>query len=192
MAQDLMELLATEGLPAAHLLGHSMGGKAAMYLALHHPERVSSLVVVDIAPRAYIGGHEPLLEALHQVDLSVSRREEVETQLSRAIPDSMVRQFLLKSLARDELGRFFWRWNLPVLLRDYPQVGQAISGPPYQGPALFLRGERSAYIQPSDEAAISVLFPKARIETISGAGHWVHVENPPAVIAKLREFWEKV
>ncbi len=193
MAQDVLAVLAAEGLDRAHVLGHSMGGKTAMYLALHFPERVASLVVVDIAPRAYPGGHEAILQALLHVRLDeATRREEVEAQLARTLPDPAIRQFLLKSLARDEAGRFFWRWNLPVLQRDYPHIGAPIEGPPYPGPALFLRGERSPYIRLQDEAEIRRLFPAARIQTIPQAGHWVHVDNPSAVVQAIQRFWGKL
>ncbi|MCX8112135.1 MAG: alpha/beta fold hydrolase [Bacteroidia bacterium] len=189
LAGDLAEMLEAENWPAAHFLGHSMGGKAAMYLALHFPARVSSLVVVDIAPRAYVGGHEPLLEALHKVDLNVLRREEVEKQLAEYIADSGVRLFLLKGLARDEKGRFIWRFNLPVLQSEYVHVIAAVEGAPYRGPTLFVRGERSTYILAEDKPDIFRLFPKARIETVPQAGHWVHVDNPAYLISLLHEFW---
>lgn len=189
IAADLIALMEAEHLPTAHFLGHSMGGKAAMYLALHHPQRVSSLVVVDIAPRSYAGGHEGILQALAQIDLNYTRREDIERQLGDSIPDPGIRLFLLKNLARDAKGRFFWRLNLPVLQREYSYVIAAIDGPPYTGPALFLRGELSAYIQDADVVAIQRLFPNARFETIPRAGHWVHVDNPEAVIEALRRFW---
>lgn len=191
IASDLIGLLETEGLPAAHFLGHSMGGKAAMYLALHYPGQVSSLVVVDIAPRSYSGGHEAILDALAHIDLNRSRREEIEQQLSDSISEAGIRQFLLKNLARDAEGRFFWRLNLPVLRQEYEHVLAAVEGMPYMGPALFLRGELSGYIQDTDAAEIQRLFPHARIETIPRAGHWVHVDNPEAVIEALRRFWSR-
>ncbi|GIV25607.1 MAG: alpha/beta hydrolase [Bacteroidia bacterium] len=190
MAQDLLDLFTAEGLEQAHLLGHSMGGKTAMYVALHFPRRVQSLVVVDIAPRAYPGGHEPILEALARTRLDLAtRREEVEAQLATTLHDPTIRQFLLKGLARDAEGRFFWRWNLPVLQRDYAHISAAVEGPPYPGPALFLRGERSPYIRPQDEAEIRRLFPAAQMETLPRAGHWVHADNPSAVIQALERFW---
>lgn len=190
MAQDLLDLLEAEGLDKAHFLGHSMGGKTAMYLALHFPQRVASLVVVDIAPRTYASGHEPILEALARTRLDqATRREEVEAQLATTLHEPLIRQFLLKSLARNPEGRFFWRWNLPVLQREYPSITARVEGPPYPGPALFLQGERSPYLTPQDKEEIRRLFPAAHIETIPGAGHWVHVDNPSAVIKALKRFW---
>ncbi|MCS7152380.1 MAG: alpha/beta fold hydrolase [Bacteroidia bacterium] len=189
LAQDLIELLDAENIPSAHLLGHSMGGKVGMYAAMHFPDRVKSLVVVDIAPRAYSGGHEVILQALSQVDLRAARREEIEAQLAKFIPDAGVRLFLLKNLARDEKGNFFWRLNLPVLIQEYPHVIAAVEGPSYLGPVLFLRGELSPYIKASDIEEMTKLFPNASIETIPNAGHWVHVDNPSATLAALRRFW---
>ncbi|GIV23311.1 MAG: alpha/beta fold hydrolase [Bacteroidia bacterium] len=189
MAEDLIYLLDQEALPSAHVLGHSMGGKTAMYAALHFPERIASLIVVDIAPRAYAGGHEALLAALAQVNLQVQRREEIEAQLAHTIADPGIRQFLLKNLARQADGTFYWRINLPVLIRTYPFVGEAITGPAYKGPALFLRGERSTYIRAEDEAVIRSLFPRAELRVIPNAGHWVHVDNPAAVLSEIQRFW---
>lgn len=160
-----------------------------MYLALHYPQRVRSLVVVDIAPKAYPGGHEGILEVLNQVDLSYPRREDIERQLAERIPNAGIRLFLMKNLARDEQGRFYWRPNLPVLTQEYPHVVSAVDGTPYEGPTLFLRGEHSAYILPNDEGEIRRLFPKAEILTIPAAGHWVHVDNPTAVQQAVSHFW---
>ncbi|MCS7296889.1 MAG: alpha/beta fold hydrolase [Bacteroidia bacterium] len=190
MAQDLLELMESEALSQAHLLGHSMGGKTAMYVALHFPQQVSSLVVVDIAPRSYARGHDDLLEALSAVNLNVSRREEVEQQLAGRISDTAVRLFILKNLVRNEKGQFQWRINLSVLRQEYEYVLAEVEGPPYEGPVLFIKGEYSLYIRPSDEEHIYRLFPKAIVETIPKAGHWVHAENPMALLAVLRRFWK--
>ncbi len=189
MAADILELLDSEKLSQAHLLGHSMGGKIAMQVAFTAPSRVASLVVVDIAPRAYEGGHEGILQALSAVDLRVDRREAVEAQLVSAIPEWSIRQFLLKSLARSAEGQFFWRFNLPVLVASYKAILAEVSGPPYGGPTLFLRGENSPYLRPEDEEAIRRLFPNAQFYTIPRAGHWVHVDNPTAVKEALQKFW---
>lgn len=187
---DVLELLDAEGIPKAHWLGHSMGGKAAMYAALHFPERVASLVVGDIAPRAYKGGHEAILSALQSVSLDATRREAIEAQLAQKIPDPSIRLFLLKNLARDAEGRFFWRLNLPVLIREYPHILVEIEGKPYLGPTLFLRGELSSYIAlPQDEISIRRLFPAASIYTVPRAGHWIHVDNPETIRQILRNFW---
>ncbi|MEN2992663.1 MAG: alpha/beta fold hydrolase [Bacteroidia bacterium] len=191
-AQDILALLASEGHSAAHLLGHSMGGKTAMYLALNFPQSVRSVVVGDIAPRAYTGGHEAIWEALRRADLSVRRREEVEAQLVPFIPDGGVRQFLLKNLARDAQGRFYWRINLTGLYAAYPAILAAVFGKPYTGPALFLKGERSEYLRPEDEPQIKALFPHAVVEVVPRAGHWIHVDNPTYVVQVLERFWAQL
>lgn len=189
MMGDIIELLDSEGLDRAVLLGHSMGGRVGMLLAMHYPERVQGLIVGDISPAAHAPAHLPILEALSSVSLEVERREEVEAQLARRIPEAPIRQFLLKSLARDEQGHFYWRWNLPVLVRDYPKMTAPIEGPPYHGPVLFLRGESSTFLTEAHIPLIQRLFPKARIVTIPHAGHWINVDNPEAVKQAIREFW---
>jgi len=189
MMADIVALLDSEGLPEAVILGHSMGGRVGMLTAMHHPTRVRGLIVVDISPAAHPPAHLPLLEALRQVNLHVARREDVDAQLAQAIPEPGIRQFLLKSLVRDEQGHFHWRWNLPVLTRDYPKMTGPIEGPPYPGPALFLQGERSPFLTQAHLPLIQRLFPKARLQTIPGAGHWIHVDNPTAVRDAIIAFW---
>ncbi|MCS6790546.1 MAG: alpha/beta fold hydrolase [Bacteroidia bacterium] len=192
MAADLERLMDYLGIERAHWLGHSMGGKTAMYLALHAPQRVASLIVADIAPRRYTGGHERILHALQNLNLSVTRREEVEAQLTQAIPDAGIRQFLLKGLVRDAEGRFAWRMNLPVLIQEYPNILEAVEGKPYEGPVLFLRGEYSSYIGEEDEEEIHRLFPRVQFRTVPRAGHWLHVDNPAAVLEEVGAFWQAV
>ncbi len=189
MVEDIIELIHSEGLDRVVILGHSMGGRAGMLLAMHYPDRVRALIVGDISPAAHAPVHLPILEALSSVSLEVERREEVEAQLTRWIPEAPIRQFLLKSLARDAQGRLHWRWNLPVLIRDYPKMTAPIEGPPYHGPVLFLRGQLSAFLTEDHFSLIQQLFPKAHILTIPNAGHWIHVDNPEAVKQAIREFW---
>ena len=189
MVEDIIELIESEGFEQVIILGHSMGGRAGMLLAMHYPERVRGLIVGDISPAAHKPVHLPILEALSSISLQVERREEVEAQLARYIPEAPIRQFLLKSLARDEEGRFYWRWNLPVLIRDYSKLTTSIEGPPYYGPVLFLRGELSTFLTEAHLPLIRQTFPQARIVTIPHAGHWIHVDNPEAVKQAIREFW---
>ncbi len=189
MMADVVALLDSEGLSEAVILGHSMGGRVGMLVAMHHPTRVRGLIVGDISPAAHAPVHLPFLEALRQAHLQVERREDVDAQLARAIPDPGTRQFLLKSLARDQQGRFYWRWNLPVLYRDYPKMTGPIEGPPYSGPTLFLQGENSSFLTQTHLPLIQRLFPKARFVIIPGAGHWIHVDNPTAVRDAIITFW---
>ncbi|ABI58121.1 alpha/beta fold hydrolase [Alkalilimnicola ehrlichii MLHE-1] len=182
MAADLVQLLDDCGCAQALVMGHSMGGKAAMALALEHPERVSGLVVADIAPVDYgteDHGHDGILAAMAGVDLDgISHREQVDTALAEAVDSPMVRQFLLTNLQRGEQG---WEWRIPVAILR--QALPTLMGFPdydgqYAGPALFIHGERSGYVQAAQTDAIRRLFPHAEITAVAGAGHWLHVEQP--------------
>ncbi len=189
MVEDLRAFLEENWIHEAHVLGHSMGGKVAMQLALTYPDLVDKLVVVDIAPRAYEPGHEIIFKALKAVDIdTLTSRGEAEEAMEPFIPQKGVRQFLLKSLKRTDDG-FAWKMNLKVLDRDYENIIQAVeSKDPFPGPTLFVAGGKSDYLTESDEPMIRELFPKARIEVIPGAGHWVHAEAPGALLELLRNF----
>src|SRR5690554_747038 len=181
MAEDVRAFLKQTGHASAHVLGHSMGGKVAMLLALESPEVVDRLVVVDIAPRAYPPHHTEILEALRLLDPGAySSRTEIDRALSERIASATVRQFLLKNLALDkDTGAYRWQANIEGIDRNYDAINAAIeSNSTFNGPALFVRGEKSDYVQDEDREQILKLFPNARIETISGAGHWVHAEAP--------------
>ena len=190
LADDLRDFLDARGLGAAHVLGHSMGGKTAMFFALAYPERVRKLVVVDIAPRAYPPHHDALLDALNGLDLTAARsRSQIDQSLSTHVADPGVRQFLLKNLAYDrEAKRYSWMMNLDVLTRDYHRINVALDGGTYDCPTLFVRGERSDYIKPEDEPEIRRFFPQAEVVTIPGAGHWVHAEAPEPFAEAVLEF----
>lgn len=180
MSQDLLEFMTGQEMGRANILGHSMGGKAAMHFALHHPEKVEKLVVVDMAPRAYKGSHQPIFEALFSLDLGGFReRGEIDRALAARIPESAVRQFLLKNVTRDEHGNFRWKPNLPAIWRNYGEVSKGIdNGGKFEGPTLFIRGGRSDYLSDEDGTTIARLFPSAKIVAIPEAGHWVHADAP--------------
>ena len=137
MAADVAGLLAAQGLPAAAFLGHSLGGKVAMQLALTRPGLVQKLVVADMAPRAYPPLHLDILAALQALDVgSFTSRSEVEAVLARAVPSERLRRFLLKNLARNAGGTFEWRMNVTALADNYPHLLATVTGPqPYAGPA---------------------------------------------------------
>ncbi len=193
MAEDLHEFMTANWIHEAAILGHSMGGKTAMQLALQYPDTVSRLIVVDMAPRAYPGGHEFIFEALRELDLSaVEDRVEADAQLARRIPQRGIRQFLLKNLARTNGEGYRWKMNLPVIYDDYEQVLAPLqSDRPYEGPALFIRGGKSGYVRDADWPDILELFPNARLETVAGAGHWVHAEAPDALFRLVHDFLRK-
>lgn len=175
------------------VVGHSMGGKVAMVLALRHPELVRRLVVVDISPTASAssrGEFSHLLDSLAGLDLAaIESRGQADEQLRGAIRSDGVRGFLLQNLVREN-GGFAWEPNLRLLRAEL----EAIMGFPeqgdrrYEGPVLWIRGDRSDYVGDDDAPAMRALFPKARRVTIRGAGHWVHSEKPDEVIAALRGF----
>lgn len=193
MTEDVREFLNDHGIDQATLIGHSMGGKVAMLLAQQYPHKVQKLVVVDVAPKVYSTAFfEQLLSALLSLDLSRLRsRQDADAQLASRIPNSVIRNFLLKNLARDEEGRFYWRANLPVLYRSLREIGDTIpEGEPFTGPTLFIRGGNSPYIQPEDEPLLRSRFPTAEIVTIPGAGHWVHYEAPEAFLRVVDKFLE--
>jgi esterase len=187
MAEDLNEFMTARGIETAVVLGHSMGGKTAMQFALQFPGRVEKLIVSDMAPRAYAPEHDKIFAALLALDLkSFSTRQEIEDALASEIPNLNLRRFLSKNLGRNSAGEFFWKINLRGLWENYPQLGNAISAPvPFTKPTLFIRGEKSNYINSEDEPLIRELFPQAEIQTIIGAGHWVHAD-------KLEEFLKRV
>jgi len=190
LAEDLKDFMKSQGMSQATIIGHSMGGKTAMQFAISYPEMVTSLVVVDIAPKAYEGGHQEIFDALLAVDLKkVDSRKQADEQLAVAIPDFGVRQFLLKNLTRNKEGSYQWKMNLPAIYKNYQNIlANIIPNEPYTGPSLFISGSRSEYIRKDDESLIMGIFPKAKIVTISGAGHWVHAEAPKALRSEFENF----
>ncbi|MBV9859725.1 MAG: alpha/beta fold hydrolase [Alphaproteobacteria bacterium] len=191
MAEDVRHALAERGIERYAVLGHSMGGKAAMILALHGGASVERLVVVDIAPVPYRPHHLDLLQAMQALNLSsVHRRGEAEARLAAAIPDPGERAFLLQNLVFAE-GRAHWRINLSAIGRAMPDLVGFPDLPRdarYDGPALFIAGSRSDYVLPEHEPAIRRLFPRSEIAHVENAGHWLHVEQPGAFLALVERF----
>jgi pimeloyl-ACP methyl ester carboxylesterase len=180
MAGDVNRFMTARGLERALVIGHSMGGKAAMQLALQFPERVGKLVVADMAPRAYAPAHDKIFAALLGLDLPLFQtRQQIENALAPAIPNLVLRRFLLKNLGRNADGKFFWKINLHGLAKNYLRLGEPVAASaPFPKPTLFIRGGKSRYILPSDEPLIRELFPLAEIQTIAGASHWIHADAP--------------
>lgn len=194
LAEDLRQFMEAHWMyDGAHIVGHSMGGKTAMQFALTHPDLVKKLVVVDIAPKAYQGGHFEIFEALQAMDLdNIADRKEAEAFLAERIHELDVRQFLMKNLSRktgEGATGFEFKMNLPVLWKHYPDILAAVTGEPFEGEALFIRGSRSKHVVlPDDEGLIKTLFPKAEIKTVEGAGHWVHAEKPEELLGLVSGF----
>lgn len=180
MGADVVKFMDTHRIEAAHVLGHSMGGKTAMQLALHHPARVRRLVVVDMSPRAYGPRFSGLLESLRELRPErFKTRREVDLALASSVPEDSLRQFLLKNLKHDEQGGFCWRIHLDAIAANYDRLREAVdSVVPFAGEALFVLGGSSNYVEEADRAEIRRLFPSAAFHSIPGAGHWVHAEKP--------------
>lgn len=205
---DMAELLATELQELAEpvtLVGHSMGGKVAMQLALRRPELLRALVVVDVAPSDYpergartddpdeeatpFAGY---IAAMRAIDLdSLETRDDADAALQAAVPSRMVRSFLLQSLVRNGADGWRWRLNLEALardlghLRDFPAPPE---GATFDGPVLWIAGANSTYVLPEDRARMDELFPTTRLVKIKNAGHWVHSEQPEVFLHTLRTF----
>ena len=193
MVQDVLTLFDHLQLGAdATLLGHSMGGKVAMRLALDHPDRLARLVVVDIAPRFSDMRHQDdVLAGLLAVDLATVRnRQEADAALAQYIGNVGTRQFLLKNLYRRDDNSFAWRINLAVLATELPAIGEATEGgSTFAKPTLFIRGGKSDYISAEDKLhGIPELFPNSEVATVLDAGHWVHAEKPEEVFELVRDF----
>ena len=190
LVEDLKHYCDEHQLENILLLGHSMGGKTAMLFATKYPELVSKLLVADISPRFYPIHHEGILNGLSALNFDVIKsRGEADTILSGYISDFGTRQFLLKNLYWKEKGKLALRMNLEVLKVEVAEVGEAL---PWQSTfekdTLFLRGDRSEYIGIDDENIIVRHFPKAKLITISNAGHWLHAENPKEFFDAVMEF----
>ncbi|MFN8145172.1 MAG: alpha/beta fold hydrolase [Bacteroidia bacterium] len=190
MAADVKELMDDLSIDKIILMGHSMGGKVAMFFSELFPERVEKLIVVDIAPRYYAPHHQNILSALHAVDLqSAGGRKQVEEQLRVSIHDEATLQFLLKNLYWKEDNRLDWRFHLNGLEKHIDAIGVAFSPKnKISVPALFIRGEKSGYIQTGDENEIKSIFMDVEIVTVPNAGHWVHAENPKGFAEKVETF----
>lgn len=190
MAADILAFADQLGLDSVDILGHSMGGKAAMMFALTNPQRVNKLVVVDIAPVSYAVKLGDFITAMKNLDISGAlSRAQMQTELDEVTESAGISMFLLSSLQRDGSG-FRWRMNLEVLDRtlnseisSFPECNSS-----WAGPALFLDGENSNYIREKHYPAIYRLFPQACIHTITGAGHWLHSEQPEQTHTAIRQF----
>lgn len=180
MVEDILNFIDEQKLSKVNLLGHSMGGKVVMKFALTYPDRVEKLIVADIAPREYNRGHDEVFKAIFKVDLSkIQSRKEAEDAMKPYLGDFGTRQFILKSLDRDEAGNYKWKFNIKTLYDEYDEVSKAIiSDHKFEGEVLFLKGGLSIYIQEKDMNDIKTLFPNARLQVVEHAGHWLHADKP--------------
>lgn len=194
MAADLVALLDRHAVRSAILVGHSMGGKVAMHLALTAPQRVAALAVVDIAPVRYAHDFATVMAGFDAVDLArLTAREQADAQMRSAVPGKNLRSFLLQNLVRAG-GSWRWRLNLPALAGAQTAITGFPDYPPgttYEGPTSFIHGEMSDYVKLSHRPRIRALFPNAMLSAVAGAGHWVYAEQPDAFLACLDGFLDR-
>lgn len=193
MAEQVGDWIAAR-FPKAVVMGHSMGGKAAMTLALTRPQLVSRLIVVDIAPVTYTHGYTGYTRAMRAVPLAqATKRADIEAYLAQTVDDPRIRAFLMQNLDSDN-GGYRWRANIDVLERemagivDFPAT---FPHPFYPGPALFVSGGASDYVHAQDHDRIKALFPKAEFATIAGAGHWLHADKPREFLDVVMTFLDQ-
>jgi pimeloyl-ACP methyl ester carboxylesterase len=204
MRDDLIEFMDRLDLQKASLVGHSMGGKTVMNLSLSNPDRVDSLIVLDISPFTCEPGRHSSQYSLHtgivggmlKVDFNkVKKREDVDEQLASNIPSPRIRGFLMKNVIRNQDGSYRWRLNIEAISDELDSIfagldlsgdgaGKGITG----FPVLFIRGEQSDYISDDCILEIKEVFPVAEFATIPGAGHWLHVEEPDLLVKTIRYF----
>jgi pimeloyl-ACP methyl ester carboxylesterase len=189
MAADVVDFIEQKNLKNVSLLGHSMGGKTAMWLALNSPNLVQNLIVVDIAPIAYKHSFDPIINALKNLPLDeLKNRKQAELLLSEIIPDLNYRQFLLQNLVLKTGGCYEWRIDLDIFQRNAPNIllfPNVENVPQFLGQAIFLAGGNSKYIK---ENSTEMLFPFAKIQTIPDAEHWIHVQQPEAFLRAVTDF----
>jgi pimeloyl-ACP methyl ester carboxylesterase len=195
MALDVLDLIDREQLLRPVVIGHSMGGKTAMTLALEYSQAIAGVAVIDIAPEAYADQFSPYVAAMHGLDVAAatSRRDVRQALVSLLGVEAPV-DFLMQNLQRHD-ERFDWRINLlatATCMRDLCDFPQHLLRRHYPGPALFVTGQHSAYVCPASRAEIVRLFPRARIQQISDAGHWVHADQPEALLKTLREWLAEI
>ncbi|MGZ3217355.1 alpha/beta fold hydrolase [Paracoccus sp. T5] len=190
LAADLEEVIRDLG-GRVDLVGHSMGGKAAMALALTHPDLVRRLVVMDIAPLAYDHDQTRYVDAMQALDLqAVSRRSQADRQMAARVEDPRIRAFLLQNLDL-KAEPPVWKLNLSALRAGMPQIVGWPDGMPaetFKGKVLALRGETSDYVDAKGERALRQYFPQVKVVTLKGTGHWLHAEEPEAVAETLAAF----
>ena len=191
MAEDIVSLMNSLSLPTAFIVGHSLGGKVGMQLAINHSDRVNKLVVADISPVTYQPRNDPALNGLVALsETSIQSRNQAEELLADFINDSQTRAFLLKNLKRKDDCGFVLKLNMRAVTENYgTTLVAAPSGGQFDNPCLFIKGETSAYIQEKHRPIIKEMFPNSQVNVISGAGHWLHAEKPKLFNDQVMEFF---
>jgi len=207
MREDLCDLMESQGIKKAVLIGHSMGGKTVMSFAETWPERVQALISIDIGPKSYrnlalasrsAANHPAIIDAMLELDLTqMKTREEIDQALGPRIGSGRVRGFLLKNIQREQDGSFGWRINLQALAANIDKIFEGMDreaivarGGITGFPVLFISGANSDYIRVQDHQLLRDIFPTAGVVTIPGTGHWVHAEQPALLVKNIRYFLE--
>ncbi len=196
VVEDIEELILSENINNIHIVGHSMGGKAAMLYTAFYPEKTRTLTVIDIAPDGYNikqqfkiqeDSNLFILNSMLSTDLANAKsRTEIDNYLSGYITNITIRQFIMKNLQRNSDKTFSWKPNIPVLIKFLPEIMGPIDINPIDNiPVLFLKGELSGYISENHIRSVFDFFPEAKIITVPGAGHWIHSDKPDFVISEL-------
>lgn len=190
MADCVGQWMAQQNLAHAHFVGHSLGGKVAMQLALHHSARVDSLSIADIAPVSYPRHHDDVLRALTAVAAAECQsRTEATDVMAQTLDEESLVQFLLMSISRDSQGIYRWRFNLQGIIEHYGAIGAGLEADaPFNPSVLFIKGGDSDYILPEHRGAISRLFPSAAVKIMPGCGHWLHAQRPSMFNGIVRRF----
>jgi len=195
IARDIIHLLEHLTIDSVNILGHSMGGKIAMQVALDHPTWVKKLIVADIAPVAYPPHHQDIINGLQLIDLSIIKtRQDADKQLAKYVDDVGIRYFLLRNLSMNENKQWRFKCNLDYIAQCYPQIMKANTlsahTKAFTGETLFIKGGQSDYILPEYEQAIYDLFPMSKAKIIQKAGHWLHAEKSVAFNKITMDFFD--
>lgn len=182
LAEGVEKFMDELGLEKVNILGHSLGGKTAMEMAMRKPERIHKLVVLDIAPVQYSAHHDEVFAALHAIKpQALKTRQDAEAVFKQFLTEPALISFLMKNLQRDQQGHFSWRINLPVLYRDYDKILMGNSQGNFFGPVMFIKGEHSNYVQEAHRPEIQKRFSNVQLKVVAGTAHWLHAEKPTLV-----------
>jgi esterase len=191
LAESVVAWMNANGIAQAHFLGHSLGGKVGMEIALRYPEKVNQLIVADIAPVAYTARHDDVFAAFRAVDLeAIASRIDADKMMQPHVSELSTRSFLLKNLEKSTEGLWYWRANIDGLINAYEQLiaANTQATPPFVGEVLFIKGELSPYILPEHKGDIVSLFPRASVKVIGGTRHWLHAEKPDIFVGIAKRF----
>ncbi len=199
LKEDLIDFMNKHSIEKAIIIGHSMGGKVAMFFATDYPERISHLIVADISPRSYrttsstqLLAHNTIIKAMYNMDFyGITNREEIDLILAKSIHEPRIRQFLLKNVKRSKNNEYSWSLNIKTIKNELANIMDGLNEDQQEitgFPILFFKGENSDYILKEDEMIIKKIFPYADIEVIPNTGHWMHAEQPEIFIKKINDF----